>query len=317
MRLFDRPLSDYPRREAARFIAFLPQETPASFGFPAGDVVLMGRRPYHGLLPFDSEEDVRLAREAMRETDTEALAERQLSELSGGERQRVVLAAALAQEPSIMLLDEPTAALDLHYQIQINSILRRLNRERSITIVVVTHDHGDHLGDTVAILKDNPNAKFVAVYEIANYVSERVPNPDRVVGGNIGGPLKIPGIDLQVILTPAAHSSTRGVACGVVLKGKEATIYHAGDTGLIYDMALIGELYKPDIALLPIGGHFTMDCLQAAKAVELLKPKVVIPMHYNTFPLIKSNSEEFRRLVEQRAPQVKVVVLKPGEKYEF
>lgn len=138
--LFEKPLNEYRRRDIARFIAYVPQETPVAFAYTAGDYVLMGRRPYHGPLPFETRRDEALARRSMRETDTEEFAGRSMLELSGGERQRVVVSAALAQEPSIMLLDEPTASLDLHYQIQIHSILRRLNRERSITVLVVTHD---------------------------------------------------------------------------------------------------------------------------------------------------------------------------------
>jgi cobalamin transport system ATP-binding protein len=140
VRLFNKALRDYKRREVARYIAFVPQEMPAAFGYSAGDFVLMGRRPYHGALPFETVDDEKLARRAMIDTDTDALAERSLTELSGGERQRVVIAAALAQQPSIMLLDEPTASLDLRYQIQIHAILKRLNQNNSITVAVVTHD---------------------------------------------------------------------------------------------------------------------------------------------------------------------------------
>jgi len=83
------------------------------------------------------------------------------------------------------------------------------------------------------------------------------------------------------------------------------------------DMRLIGEIYKPDIALLPIGGHFTMDHVEAAKAVELLRPKVVIPMHYGTFPLLYGDPGEFKQLVERACLPTKVIILKPGESYEF
>lgn len=186
-----------------------------------------------------------------------------------------------------------------------------------VDLIVVTHDHGDHLGDAVELLKLNPRAKLVAVYEIANYVGSKLGDPERAVGANIGGPVRLEGFDVKVVLVPAAHSSERGTPTGVVLIGKEATIYHAGDTGLTADMQWIGELYRPDIALLPIGSHFTMDTAQAAKAVEYLKPKVAIPMHYNTFPMIRADPEEFRRLVEQKGLGTKVVVLRPGEKYEF
>ena len=187
-----------------------------------------------------------------------------------------------------------------------------------VDLIVVTHDHGDHLGEAVELLKANPQAKFAAVYEIANYVASQLGGEtERVVGGNIGGPLRIEGFDIKVLFVPAVHSSERGTPTGVILVGKEATIYHAGDTGLTADMQWIGELYHPDIALLPIGGHFTMDAVQAAKAVEYIKPRVAIPMHYNTFPVIKADPNEFKELVEKKGLPTKVVILKPGERYEF
>ena len=122
---------------------------------------------------------------------------------------------------------------------------------------------------------------------------------------------------MSFALTPANHSSSRGAPAGMVIKGSEATIYHAGDTGIVSEMQLIGEIYKPDYALLPIGGHFTMDIHEALKAVELIRPKYVIPMHYNTFPLIKTDPNEFKKLVSEKVPEVNVVILKPGESFEY
>ena len=188
------------------------------------------------------------------------------------------------------------------------------NEYRDVDFVVVTHDHGDHLGNALTILK-NSNAKFVGIYELAVYMQENGIPGERVFGGNIGGPMKID--ELTFILTPAYHSSNKGSPTGVVIKGKEKTIYHAGDTGLFYDMKLIGELYSPDIALLPIGGWFTMGPIEAAKAVELLRPKVAIPMHYKTFPVIGGSPEEFKEEVAKRGLDVEIIVLNPGGKYEF
>ncbi len=186
---------------------------------------------------------------------------------------------------------------------------------KDVDLVVLTHGHGDHLGDAITILKNNKNAKIVAIYELANYVGEQIGDPGRAIGGNIGGPMLVD--DLKIALTPATHSSPYGAPTGVVIIGKEATIYHAGDTGVTMDMKLIGELYKPDIALLPIGGHFTMDPVEAAKAVELIKPKIAIPMHWGTFPVLYGKPEEFKKLVEERTPETKVIILQPGETYSY
>jgi L-ascorbate metabolism protein UlaG (beta-lactamase superfamily) len=182
--------------------------------------------------------------------------------------------------------------------------------ERKVDYILVTHDHGDHIGDAIKLAKMT-GAVIVSVYEIAEYASqEKV----KSIGGNIGGPLRIS--DLEVVLTPATHSSNRGVPVGFYVKGRDVSFYHAGDTGLFCEMELIGELYSPDITMLPIGGHFTMGIREAVKAVELIKPKVVIPMHYNTFPVIQADPALFKRLVEEKTKS-RVVVLKPGEVFTY
>ncbi len=133
-----RPVLDWRRREFARRVAFVPQTLRFDFPFTAEQVVLMGRTPYAGGF-FDSDEDWQAAREAMQATDTLGLAGRDFRSLSGGERQRVMLAAALAQQPRALLLDEPAAFLDLHHQLMVYALLREQARA-GLLVVAVTHD---------------------------------------------------------------------------------------------------------------------------------------------------------------------------------
>lgn len=134
------PLTALSRRELARRIAVVPQETHSAFDFSAIEIVMMGRYPHLGPFELEGPGDLRIAREAMAATGTEALASRRFATLSGGEKQRVVIAGALAQASDMLLLDEPTASLDLGYQLEIAALLARLNRERGTTMVVSTHD---------------------------------------------------------------------------------------------------------------------------------------------------------------------------------
>jgi len=135
-----RPIGQLTRRDVARRVAVVPQETRSTFDFSVIDMVLMGRYPH--LEPFELEgaADQAIARDALAATGTAALAPRSFSTLSGGEKQRVVIASALAQASELLLLDEPTAALDLRYQFEIAALLRRLNAERGTTMIVSTHD---------------------------------------------------------------------------------------------------------------------------------------------------------------------------------
>src|SRR5581483_10522962 len=128
------------RRDIARRIAVVPQETHAAFDFSVLEIVLMGRYPHLGTLQLEGERDVSIAREALAATGTAALEARRFATLSGGEKQRVVIAGALAQASDILLLDEPTASLDLGFQLEIGALLTRLNHERGVTMVLSTHD---------------------------------------------------------------------------------------------------------------------------------------------------------------------------------
>ncbi len=178
-------------------------------------------------------------------------------------------------------------------------------------VILVSHGHFDHTGESIEISKKT-GAPIIAVYEIAEELGKK---GAKTIGMNIGGTVEIKG--LQIVMVQAFHSSLWGAPAGFVVIGKETSIYHAGDTGVFYDMKLIGELYSPKIALLPIGSHFTMGPYEAAKAIELLQPEVVIPMHYGTFDVIKRDVKELIEEVKRRKLKVNVVALKPGEKYVF
>jgi iron complex transport system ATP-binding protein len=133
-------LTALPRRALARQIAVVPQETHPAFDFTAIEMVLMGRHPHLGAFQLEGPRDMAIAHAALEATGTAHLAGRSYMSLSGGEKQRVVIASALAQEPRILLLDEPTASLDLGYHLEIASLLTTLNRERGVTIALATHD---------------------------------------------------------------------------------------------------------------------------------------------------------------------------------
>ena len=135
-----RPLRGIPRRELARHVAVVPQETHPAFDYSVLEMALMGRHPHLGVFQLEGPEDIAIAQESLAATGTAHLASRPYATLSGGEKQRVVIAGALAQSPDVLLLDEPTASLDLAYQLEVASLLSRLNRDRGVTMVLATHD---------------------------------------------------------------------------------------------------------------------------------------------------------------------------------
>jgi len=131
---------DYQRKQLAQSITWVPQEHPMVFPFKVSEIVLMGRHPYLSAFTFEGENDIKIARSAMKQTQTLQFAERGFNEISGGEKQRVVIAGAIAQEPELMILDEPTSALDIKYQIQILNILKTLNENKKTTVILAMHD---------------------------------------------------------------------------------------------------------------------------------------------------------------------------------
>lgn len=185
-----------------------------------------------------------------------------------------------------------------------------------IDLMLITHGHSDHTGDAVRIARST-GARTVAPYETAVWLQQK--GLQNVTGMNPGGTLKALG--LSITMVPAVHSSSveedgrlvyLGVAAGYVVTFEDGlTIYYAGDTSIFGDMRLIGEMYQPAIAFLPIGDLYTMGPEQAAKASELLGVKQIVPMHYGTFPALTGTPAALRELVGGRG--VTVLELKPGE----
>jgi iron complex transport system ATP-binding protein len=151
IRIFGKTVQSYSRRELARQVAYVPQMTPPDFPFTVAELVSMGRAPHQGFLGLDTESDIRAAEEAMTFTGVDHLARRRIDQLSGGEQQRVFVARAMCQDTDIILLDEPTAALDLAHQVRIMDLMEKLKTEKGVTVVMVSHDvnlaamYGDRL----------------------------------------------------------------------------------------------------------------------------------------------------------------------------
>jgi L-ascorbate metabolism protein UlaG (beta-lactamase superfamily) len=173
-------------------------------------------------------------------------------------------------------------------------------------IVIVTHHHSDHLGDAFVLAKKT-GATLVGIHEIAVDAQAEGLTAE---GMNIGGTVDVKGVKIHMVV--AHHSAEKGSATGVVVEMDGKRLYHAGDTGLTYDMKLVAEFFRPDLSFIPIGDRYTMGIPSAVKAVEFTQTKRVIPVHYNTFPIVQADPQEFKRQVGASA---EVIVLKPGETY--
>lgn len=184
-------------------------------------------------------------------------------------------------------------------------------------LMLISHGHGDNMGDAIQIAKAT-NPHIIAMNEICLYLGEK--GVEDCSGGNTGGTQV--WNDISVTMVDAVHSSSTmengqliylGLAVGFIIRLPDGfTIYHAGDTALFEGMRLIGRLYEPDVAILPIGDHFTMGPKAAAEAIRLLGVTSVIPVHYGTFPVLTGTPEQ----LQQEAKDIsglKMVVLKPGE----
>ena len=187
-----------------------------------------------------------------------------------------------------------------------------------VDYILLTHGHGDHMSDAAPVAKKH-GSHVVAIYELAAYVAEQ--GAKEFTGMNLGGTVQLD--DVAATLVDAKHSSGAqdekgvhyvGVAGGFVLEvAGGPVLYHAGDTCAFRDMELIRELYKPEVAMLPIGGHYTMGPKEAALACRFVQPKVVLPIHWGTFPPLTGRPEQLAALVE---PGVKVLRWEPGDVFE-
>ena len=185
--------------------------------------------------------------------------------------------------------------------------------------IVLTHAHSDHTADALPIAK-RTGAMIIATYELGCWFGDQ---GAKTTPQNHGGWCKYPFGAVK--FTPAFHSSSipddegrpiyLGEPAGAIIQIGQKVVFHAGDTALFSDMKLIGDDVSIDLAFLPIGEHFVMGPKDAAKAVEFLRPKAVVPIHYGTFPPLVGDPKEFARLAEGKG--AKVVILQPGEKVEF
>ncbi len=184
-----------------------------------------------------------------------------------------------------------------------------------IHYILVTHGHGDHISDAAPVAAKH-HSTVVAIYELADYLAQK--GAAQTIGMNLGGTVQLE--DVAATMVEAKHSSAAqdekgshyvGVAAGFVLAvANGPVLYHAGDTAVFGDMKLIQELYRPEVAMLPIGGHYTMGPQEAALAVRLLEPKVVLPLHFGTFPPLTGTPDQLAALVDAG---VEVVRWTPGE----
>ncbi len=190
-------------------------------------------------------------------------------------------------------------------------------------LLLVTHGHGDHLGDAVA-LGARLRPAWPCIHEMSLWLARRLPGgADQVIGMNKGGTLEAAG--LRVTMTGADHSAGDwnpgaettlylGEPAGFVVELENGfRIYHAGDTNVFGDMALIRDLYRPDLAMLPIGGHYTMGPREAALATELLGVRHVLPIHWGTFPILAGTPAELQAAITETGGHATVIAWEPGD----
>jgi L-ascorbate metabolism protein UlaG (beta-lactamase superfamily) len=196
----------------------------------------------------------------------------------------------------------------------------RARARESLAAIFVTHGHDDHVSDLVGIANDT-GCTVVCQFDIVPYLQSKGIAGDKLIGFNKGGTVEVAGI--RATMTNAQHSSSRfengqivplGTEAGYVMRFSNGfTLYHTGDTCVTMDMQIIGELYKPELTILPIGDFFTMDPRQAAYALKLIGSRYAIPEHFGTFPLLTGTPEALEAACEEFGVSAKVIALKPGE----
>ncbi|MGI5900977.1 MAG: metal-dependent hydrolase [Desulfitobacteriia bacterium] len=187
--------------------------------------------------------------------------------------------------------------------------------------ILITHGHGDHFGDAIE-LAEKSGALIIANFEVGTYAENR---GAKVHTMHIGGEYQFPFGTVR--LTPAFHGSgipqedgtflEGGLPCGFLIKMENKWVYHTGDTGLFGDMGLIGNRFDLELAMIPIGGNYVMGPEDAVLAAQMLKPKRLVPMHFNTFPVIEQDAQAFLDLLKAQVPACQGILLKSGQSLEI
>ncbi|MBC7190015.1 MULTISPECIES: metal-dependent hydrolase [Thermodesulfovibrio] len=206
---------------------------------------------------------------------------------------------------------------------------RHLKELPKVDLILLTHAHGDHIGNSIEIAKET-GAKLVATYDLGKAIVKYAGYPEKQFGyettGNFGGEITLLNGEVKILFVPAVHSSALeipdspksliygGNPGGFLISIKNGpTLYHTGDTDLFEDMKLLGLMYKVDIMMVCIGDKFTMGPKRAAIATKFVNPKMVIPMHFGTFPMLNGTVEEFENEIAEQKIQTKILKIKIGE----